>query len=563
MNAPLANPAAPQSAQSSRIPSSAPSSAGPVPAASESAATSGRQPAAQAASLVTLTDLPLADSYGELGEDFYTRVDPSPLADPYLVAASAPACRLVGVDQASLQTPEGIAVLAGNAVPPHSRPLAAVYAGHQFGVWAGRLGDGRALLLGDAAAAAASGYRALAGSDQQLLDFDRWELQLKGAGMTPYSRMGDGRAVLRSSIREYLCSEAMAALGIPTTRAMAVVGSDVPVFREDVETAAVVLRMSPSFVRFGSFEYFYYFRKHDQLRVLADQVIRQFYPACAAREESHAALLAEVTARTARLMAKWQAVGFCHGVMNTDNMSILGLTIDYGPFGFLDAFESGHICNHSDEGGRYAYARQPDIGEWNCYALGQSLVPLIGSAKATEDALQGYRSAYQEEFLLQLRAKLGLAESQAEDVALIESLFAMLDRTHADFTLFFRNLAGVRRDGAGGDAAVRDLCIDREDCDRWLAQYRARLTAEAASDDQRRASMNQVNPRFVLRNYLAEAAIRQATAALGDPPAERDFGEVARLARVLATPFDEQPANDQYAALPPDWASAIEVSCSS
>lgn len=548
MNAPLSRPLAPR-------PASSPGSTDPTAPAGPADGPGGPG--------MALAELPLADSFGSLGEDFFTRVDPSPLADPYVVAQSAAACRLVGVEPASLHSAAATAILAGNAAMPQSRPLAAVYAGHQFGVWAGRLGDGRALLLGDAPATAPSGFLALAGSDQQLLDFDRWELQLKGSGMTPYSRMGDGRAVLRSSIREFLCSEAMAALGIPTTRAMAVAGSDVPVFREDVETAAVVLRMSPSFVRFGSFEYFYYFRKHEQLRTLADHVIRQFYPECAAREQPYAALLSEVTARTARLIAKWQAVGFCHGVMNTDNMSILGLTIDYGPFGFLDAFEADHICNHSDEGGRYAYSRQPDIGEWNCYALGQSLVPLIGSAKETEDALQVYKSAYRDEFLLQIRAKLGLVEPQPEDTALVESLFGMLERSHPDFTLFFRNLAGVARDGSGGDAPVRDLCIDREDCDRWLAAYRARLAAEARPDEERRAAMNRVNPRFVLRNYLAEAAIRQATAALGEPPEQREFAEVARLAQVLAAPFDEQPANAQYAALPPDWASHIEVSCSS
>ncbi len=510
-----------------------------------------------------LTALRPQDSYGSLGEDFYTRVTPSPLADPYLVAGSAPACALVGVDPASLKEPEAMAALAGNSLLPHSNPLAAVYAGHQFGVWAGRLGDGRALLLGDVPALGRSGYTALAGSDQHLLDFDRWELQLKGSGATPYSRMGDGRAVLRSSIREFLCSEAMAALGIPTTRALAVVGSDVPVFREDVETAAVVLRMSPSFLRFGSFEYFYYFRKHEQLRVLADYAIGQFFPDCAAREQPYAAFLAEVTARTARLIAKWQAVGFCHGVMNTDNMSILGLTIDYGPFGFLDAFQAGYICNHSDEGGRYAYARQPDIGEWNCYALGQSLVPLIGSAQATEDALQVYKSAFQDEFLLQMRAKLGLADSRPEDAGLIERLFGMLERSRADFTLFFRNLSAVARSSPEADAPVRDLCIDREDCDRWLVEYRARLAAEPRPDRQRRLEMERVNPRFVLRNYLAEGAIRQASVALGDPPGARAFTETARLAEVLSRPFDEQPANEQYAALPPDWASAIEVSCSS
>jgi len=520
-------------------------------------------PASTALAKVALTSLRLADSFGSLGDAFHTRVAPSPLADPYLVAVSAPACRLIGVDPLSLQTPEAVAALAGNALLPGSQPLAAVYAGHQFGVWAGRLGDGRALLLGDAPGRARGEFPALDGSDQQLLDFDRWELQLKGAGKTPYSRMGDGRAVLRSSIREFLCSEAMAALGIPTTRALAVAGSDVPVFREDVETAAVATRLSPSFVRFGSFEYFYYYKKHDQLKQLADAVIERFFPQLLAREQPYEAFLAEVTARTARLIAKWQAVGFCHGVMNTDNMSILGLTIDYGPFGFLDAFDADHICNHSDEAGRYAYARQPEIGEWNCHALGQTLVPLIGSTQATEQALRGYRAAFQDEFNRQMRAKLGLQEADPQDQVLFEKLFAMLDRSHADFTLFFRGLGALSAAETGRDSAVRDLCLDREDCDRWLAQYRARLQAQTWPDDLRHQSMNRVNPRFVLRNYLTEAAIRQATAALAAPAGERDFSETSRLADVLQNPFDEQPGNDHYAALPPDWANAIEVSCSS
>ena len=508
-------------------------------------------------------ELELGDRFGTLGESFFTRVDPAPLADPYPVAVSESACRLIGVEPQSLRNAAAVAALAGNALLPHSRPLAAVYAGHQFGVWAGRLGDGRALTLGDTAGYRHGEFQPLAGSDGQLLEFERWELQLKGAGKTPYSRMGDGRAVLRSSIREFLCSEAMAALGIPTTRAPAVVGSDVPVFREDVETAAVVLRMSPSFVRFGTFEYFYYFKKHDELKLLADHVIDQFFPALSGREQRYSEFLAEVTARTARMIAKWQAVGFCHGVMNTDNMSILGLTIDYGPFGFLDGFDANHVCNHSDDSGRYAYGRQPEIGEWNCYALGQALVPLIGSTQATEEALQVYRGAFQEEFLLQMRAKLGLGGALVDDAGLVEGLFTMLGRSRADFTLFFRELGGVARQDASRDASVRDLCIDRVACDAWLADYRKRLQAQALPDDQRRQAMNRVNPRFVLRNYLAEAAIRQATVALGDPAGQRRFTETHRLARVLSRPFDEQPANDQYAALPPDWASAIEVSCSS
>ncbi len=515
------------------------------------------------APLRSLAQLTPDDGFGRLGDAFHARLDAVGLPEPFLVAASAPAAGLIGVDPASLALPDSLAVLAGNARLPGSLPLASVYAGHQFGVWAGRLGDGRALLLGDVAAAGDSGFSALGGSDQALLDFDRWELQLKGSGKTPFSRMGDGRAVLRSSIREFLCSEAMAALGIPTTRALAVVGSDTPVIREDVETAAVVLRMSPTFVRFGHFEYFYYARRHDELRRLADYVIERFHAPLLGREDRYAAFLSEVAKRTARTIAKWQAVGFCHGVMNTDNMSILGLTIDYGPFGFLDAFDAGHICNHSDDGGRYAYGRQPGIGEWNCYALGQALVPLIGSPEATEDALQSYRPAFKEEFERQVRGKLGLARSLPEDTTLFEALFDMLQTTRADFTLFFRELGGVSRSGPQRDAAVRDLCLDPQACDAWLGRYRSRLEAETRDDAARREAMNRVNPRFVLRNYLAEEAIRQAIAATADRPAERDFSATDVLAKVLARPFDDQPENARYAAQPPDWASAISVSCSS
>ncbi len=524
-----------------------------------------RQPAQdrRAAQLQSLSRLSPEDGFGRLGEAFHTRLDAIPLPDPCLVAASTPAARLIGVEPASLASPESVAVLAGNARLPGSLPLASVYAGHQFGVWAGRLGDGRALLLGDVPAAARGEFRALGGSDQALLDFDRWELQLKGSGKTPYSRMGDGRAVLRSSIREFLCSEAMAALGIPTTRALAVIGSDTPVIREDVETAAVVMRMSPTFVRFGHFEYFYYARRHDDLRRLADYVIDRFYAPLAGREDRYAAFLSEVARRTARTIAKWQAVGFCHGVMNTDTMSILGLTIDYGPFGFLDAFDAGHICNHSDEGGRYAYGRQPGIGEWNCYALGQALVPLIGSPEATEAALQAYRPAFKEEFERQLRGKLGLEQSLPEDTALFEALFDLLQGSRADFTLFFRELGGILKSGPERDAAVRDLCLDPLACDRWLAQYRGRLQAETLDDAGRREAMNRVNPRYVLRNYLAEEAIRQANSAIADPPEERSFDATARLAQVLERPFDDQPENARYAAPPPDWASEISVSCSS
>jgi len=512
------------------------------------------------------------NGFARLGEAFYTRLAPVPLSAPYLVAGSAPAAALLGLDAARLEQPDFVEVLAGNRTPPGAEPLASVYSGHQFGVWAGQLGDGRALLLGE-----------VVGADGQL-----WELQLKGSGRTPYSRMGDGRAVLRSSIREFLCSEAMHALGIPTTRALAVVGADEPVFRETIETAAVVTRMAPTFIRFGHFEHFYYAGRHDELRALADYVIDRFYPTLRGEPRPYAALLGEVAERTARLIAAWQSVGFCHGVMNTDNMSILGLTIDYGPFGFIDGFDAHHVCNHSDSEGRYSYANQPAIGEWNCYCLGQALVPLIGSIEETKDALAAYRPAFVAELERRLRAKLGLTEVRDGDDALVERLFAILQDGRVDFTRFFRGLSEVRSADAAGDGACRDLFADRAAFDGWVADYRARLRAEASNDARRKRAMDRANPKFVLRNHLAETAIRRARGGdesqrLGlrgssapdretdlrqdgcptDARERQDFEEVRRLLRVLSAPYDEQPDMHDVAALPPDWAAGLSVSCSS
>ena len=334
---------------------------------------------------------------------------PTPLPAPYLVASSANAARLAGLAPADLAREDFIAAFTGNAVPPRAKPLSAVYSGHQFGHWAGQLGDGRAILLGQ-----------LAGADGPM------ELQLKGAGMTPYSRMGDGRAVLRSSIREFLCSEAMAALGVPTTRALMVTGSNQRVMRETVETAAVVTRMAPSFVRFGSFEHWHYRNQHAELRTLADYVIREFYPELAGAENPYLALLSEVTRRTARMIAHWQALGFMHGVMNTDNMSILGLTLDYGPFGFMEAFDVDHICNHTDQGGRYSYANQVPVGHWNCYALANALLPLIGDTDAAQAALEVYVDAYGDKFDELVHAKLGLATTRENDRGLFDHMFKLM-----------------------------------------------------------------------------------------------------------------------------------------
>ncbi len=434
---------------------------------------------------------------------------------------------------------DALQVFSGNALWPGMQPVATVYSGHQFGIWAGQLGDGRALLLGEV----------------ETPDGEGVEIQLKGSGRTPYSRMGDGRAVLRSSIREFLCSEAVHALGIPTTRALCVTGSPQPVRREEIESAAVVTRLAPSFVRFGHFEHFSHHDLHAELRTLANFVIEHHYPECRESPSPYAALLDAVTRRTALLMAQWQAVGFCHGVMNTDNMSILGLTIDYGPFGFLDVFDPRHICNHSDHQGRYAYARQPHVAFWNLHALAQAMLPLLADQDEAFAALSAYQTVLPEALASRMSAKLGLAAMQDGDRELIEDLLGLMAKDRADFSITFRRLAGFSSAEGARNDALRDLFIDREAFDAWGLRYGDRLRREGSDDAERALRMNRVNPKYVLRNHLAEVAIREAQAG--------DFSATRRLLAVLEHPFDEQPEHEAYAGFPPEWAQTIEVSCSS
>ena len=472
-----------------------------------------------------------------LGAAFYTELPAQGLQNPHWVARSEACARELGWP-ADWADDTALAVFSGNALWPGMRTLASVYSGHQFGVWAGQLGDGRALWLGE-------------------VDTPNgpMELQLKGAGLTPYSRMGDGRAVLRSSIREFLCSEAMHGLGIPTTRALAITGSALPVRREELETAAVVTRVAPSFIRFGHFEHFAANEQHAELKQLADFVIDHFYPACRRDPRPYAALLRAVALRTAELMAQWQSVGFCHGVMNTDNLSILGLTIDYGPFGFLDAFVPNHICNHSDQQGRYAYSRQPNVALWNLHALAQALLPLIGDSDEALAALEPYKLAFAGAMAKCMRAKLGLATVQAADTGFADDLLKLMAADRVDFTIAWRRLAQFDSAAGAPNHSLRDLFIDRDGFDAWAAVYRERLQAESSIDAERAARMNRVNPKFVLRNHLADAAIQLARSG--------DFSEIDRLLTVLQRPFDEHPDAAAYADFPPDWAQQIEVSCSS
>ena len=472
--------------------------------------------------------------FSTLGPAFFTELRPTPLPDPYWVGHSEAVARELGLP-AGWRTDDALAALTGSLPIGGTQPLASVYSGHQFGVWAGQLGDVRAILLGETVGGL--------------------EVQLKGAGRTPYSRGGDGRAVLRSSIREFLCSEAMHGLGIPTTRALCVTGSDARVRREELESAAVVTRVAPSFIRFGHFEHFAANQREDELRALADYVIDRYYPACRTTDRfegnAYAAFLEAVSERTARLLARWQAVGFCHGVMNTDNMSILGLTIDYGPFQFLDGFDPRHICNHSDTSGRYAFNQQPNVAYWNLFCLAQALLPLIGEQEVAVAALESYKTVFPNAFESLMRAKLGLADAAEGDRALIEGVLKLLAAGKVDYTIFWRRLSNFMADGNA--EPVRDLFVDRAGFDAWLLSFSERHAG--ASRSQAADLMLKSNPKFVLRNHLGQQAIEASQ--------QKDNAGVATLLALLETPFEEHPGADAYAGFPPDWASTIEISCSS
>jgi serine/tyrosine/threonine adenylyltransferase len=500
-----------------------------------------------------------ATSYSQLGSAFQTPVQPQALPLPYWVCKNAALARELGLGDEWLRSQEVLETLTGNLVPTGLNPTASVYSGHQFGQWAGQLGDGRALSLGELDTAPTNEHKLHVASVLPAFGaIKNIELQLKGAGRTPYSRGGDGRAVLRSSIREFLGSEAMHGLGIVTTRALCVTGSDAPIYRETAETAAVVTRTSPSFIRFGQFEHFSHNNMHAELKQLTDFVIDHFYPECrdsaAYNGNPYAALLEAVSLRTAEMVAQWQAVGFCHGVMNTDNMSILGLTLDYGPFQFLDTFNPDHICNHTDSLGRYAYNKQPNVAYWNLFCLGQALLPLIEDQELALAALEPYKTAFPNALMTQMRAKLGFArpsEAFEGDRALVETIQKLLAQDKVDYTLFWRNLSHVMN-GKSSDL-VRDMFIDRASFDAWMLQY-----LELNNHEIRWLNadlMLKTNPKYVLRNYLGEQAIAKAKL--------KDFSEVETLLKLLQTPYDEHVGCERFADLPPDWAADIEISCSS
>jgi uncharacterized protein YdiU (UPF0061 family) len=488
----------------------------------------------------TLDALNWDNSYARLPEAFYQRVRPTPLPDPHLLAFNPDVAALLDLDPAAADDPGFLAGLNGTRAIAGTDPIAAIYAGHQFGVWVPQLGDGRAILLGEVV-------------NRQ---HQRWDVQLKGSGLTRFSRMGDGRAVLRSTIREYLAGEAMAGLGVPTTRALAVVGSPAPVYRERTETAAILARVAPTHVRFGTFQLLAARGMQAEIHHLANHVIDHHFPhllrlPIAAR---YAAWLREVAERTARLIAQWTAIGFAHGVMNTDNMSIIGLTLDYGPYGWLDRYDRTFICNHTDATGRYAFDQQPMVGLWNCARLGEALQALV-PLEDVHAALEAYRAAFEEKVGRLMRAKLGLATVAAEDRDLLGDLLELMQRNATDYHRFFRALS---RWQPSDPATTEPLAAELREAGAlgaWLERYRTRLAAEGSDDGARRQAMLAVNPRYVLRNWIAQEAIARAE--------QGDFGPIDTLRQLLARPFDELPEHERFAEPPPDWAREIVVSCSS
>jgi uncharacterized protein YdiU (UPF0061 family) len=485
---------------------------------------------------------PFQNSYAALPANFFARVAPTPVASPRLIKLNRPLAIHLGLDPDFLESPEGTEILAGKRVPEGAEPIAMAYAGHQFGHFVPQLGDGRAILLGE------------------VIDADgvRRDIQLKGSGPTPFSRRGDGRAALGPVLREYIVSEAMAALGIPTTRSLAAVITGENVMRETPLPGAVLTRVASSHIRVGTFQYFAARGDTEGVRRLADHVIERHYPQVADAERPYLALLSAVIARQAELVARWLLVGFIHGVMNTDNTSVSGETIDYGPCAFMDHYDPATVFSSIDEQGRYAYANQPRIALWNLTRLAECLLPLLSDDKdkAIEEAqaalgefAETFTSAYQ----AGLRRKIGLFTTRDGDEALVQDLLDAMAKNQADFTLTFRRLSDAAFD-SGGDAEVRALFAEPAAYDEWAGRWRQRLGDEPQTAIERRDAMRSVNPAFIPRNHLIEAVIEAAVN-------RDDFGPFEVLLTVLSKPYLDPPDFAGYADPPEPHQRVLQTFC--
>ncbi len=474
---------------------------------------------------------PFDNSYARLPERFFARLSPTAVAAPKLIRLNEALARDLGLDVAALASPEGVAVLAGNRTTARGEPLAMAYAGHQFGQFVPQLGDGRAILIGEVIGR----------------DGIRRDIHLKGSGRTPFSRSGDGRAALGPVLREYVVSEAFAALGIPTTRSLAAVATGEHVLREMALPGAVLSRVAQSHVRVGTFQFFAARDDLAGVRTLADYVIARHYPEAAAAPNRYRALLDAVTARQAELIARWLLVGFIHGVMNTDNMSIAGETIDFGPCAFMDAFDPDKVFSSIDRGGRYSYANQPRIALWNLARLAETLLPLMGenddaAMAEAHAALDGFAPRFEAAYAAGMGAKLGFTHTRSEDLPIAHDLLRRMSANGADFTLTFRRLAdAVAR--PEGEVALRSLFADPAALDDWLPLWRQRLAADGATGEAKAAAMRSVNPAYIPRNHRIQEAIFAAVQ-------DGDFTPFHTLVDALSKPFDERPGSERYAEPP-------------
>lgn len=500
------------------------------------------------------SDINISNTRRQVSNATHSYVNPKVPSNPKLIHASGEMVKAIGLDETEINSEEFLNVFSGREIYPKTNPYAMAYAGHQFGNWAGQLGDGRAINLFEV-----------------LENNRRWAIQLKGSGETPYSRQGDGLAVLRSSIREYLCSEAMFHLGVPTTRALSLMLSGDDVLRDmlydgnaDYEKGAIVARVAPTFIRFGNFELFAARQDNENLKKLTDYTIKYFYPELGKpSKETYIAFFRKVTNRTLEMIIHWQRVGFVHGVMNTDNMSILGLTIDYGPYGWLEDFDFGWTPNTTDkQNKRYRYGNQPNIGLWNLLQLANALYSLVEEAEPFEEILNQYQKDFEAKSLQMMRSKLGLELADENDTKLIQDLEDCLLLTETDMTIFFRNLSNVKKGNyEKGIEIIADAFYNPEEvkesiAEKWKVWFNAfdkRLYKEILSDANRKQKMNLINPKYVLRNYMAQLAIDKAN--------EEDYNLIEELFELLKQPYSEQPESEKWFAKRPDWARH-KVGCS-